>query len=259
MRTTRSDSPRQEPGLARGILTGVRAAGGRCPCWSAWRRGSRGRLAGPASHAPVRARVDRCGANGVPRPSSASTRKQVDRATQVLGVRRPLRHSGGAERRRSTTPRVAEGIAPELGFRLVQVESRFLPRRRERARRHGPDPGAAPHGAELHARGHRERPPRPRHQSAAGIPLPARSAPPLRRRPRAGAGGLQPRARRMVDSIATSGGDPSNGYADLVLRGRASLDPRQADGQAGILSFWPALSRLDDMSLATMMAVTDTP
>jgi soluble lytic murein transglycosylase-like protein len=147
----------------------------------------------------------------------ASTKRQVDRATRVLAFANRFRIPVDLSESIYDAA-LAEGIAPELGYRLVQVESRFL------------------RGAESH-------------RGAVGLTqlrLPtARSYMPgvtekdLRKSDtnlRLGFRYLRDLLRRfdgdlelalvaynrgptIVDSIATSGGDPSNGYADLVLAG----------------------------------------
>ena len=173
-------------------------------------------LGSPLPVAPVvRASVD--AAEQYAREELASTKKQVDRATRVLAFatrfRIPVELSGSIY-----DAALAEGIAPELGYRLVQVESRFLR-------------GAASHRGAV---------------GLTQVRLPtARSYMPgitekdlrdgdtnlrlgfryLRDLLRRFDGDLElalvayNRGPTLVDSIATSGGDPSNGYADLVLAG----------------------------------------
>lgn len=211
----RSALPRQEPGPVRGILTGfgllvvvsllVGVAAGLS-------RQLNGTL--PVARA-VHASVD--AAETSARAELASTRKQVDRATRVLAFANrfdiPVDLSGSIY-----DAALVEGITPELGYRLVEVESRFL------------------RGAESN-------------RGALGLTqvrlptarsyLPGATESDLRDRNinlRVGFRYLRDLLRRfdgdlelalvaynrgptIVDSIATSGGDPSNGYADMVLAG----------------------------------------
>lgn len=151
------------------------------------------------------------------RAELASTKRQVDRATRVLAFAHrfdiPVDLSGAIY-----DAAMIEGIAPELGYRLVEVESRFL------------------RGAESHrgAIGLTQ----VRLPTARGY-LPGATERDLRDRDtnlRLGFRYLRDLLRRfegdlelalvaynrgptVVDSIATSGGDPSNGYADMVLAG----------------------------------------
>jgi soluble lytic murein transglycosylase-like protein len=211
----RSEPPRQAPGLVRGILTGfglllvvsvlVGVAAGL----------SR-QLSGPlpvarAVHASIGA------AESEARAELASTKKQVERATRVLAFANrfdiPVELSASIY-----DATLAEGITPELGYRLVQVESRFLR-------------GAASNRGALGLTQVR--------LPTARSYIPGATKSDLRNRDvnlRVGFRYLRDLLRRfdgdlelalvaynrgptIVDSIATSGGDPSNGYADMVLAG----------------------------------------
>lgn len=206
---------RAQPGLVKGIF----ATAGLLVVVSVLLGVSAGlarQLASPLPVAPVvHASVD--AAELKAKEELATTKRQVDRATKILAFASRFRIP--VELSRSIyDAAIAEGIAPELGYRLVQVESRFL------------------RGAESH-------------RGAVGLTqvrLPtARSYMPgvtqkdlrdsntnlrlgfryLRDLLRRFDGDLElalvayNRGPTLVDSIATSGGDPSNGYADLVLAG----------------------------------------
>ncbi len=210
-----SEDPRTGPSLVRGILTGfgllsvvsvllgvatglARQLGSTLPT-------------APAVHAAVGA------AESHAREQLASTRKQVDRATRVLAFATrfdiPVDLSAAI-----FDAAHAEGITPELGYRLVQVESRFLR-------------GAASNRGAFGLTQVR--------LPTARSYLPGATASDLRDRDtnlRLGFRYLRDLLRRfdgdlelalvaynrgptLVDSIATSGGDPRNGYADMVLAG----------------------------------------
>ena len=141
----------------------------------------------------------------------------MDRATNVLGFANrfdiPVELSASIY-----DAAIAEGIAPELGFRLVQVESRFLR-------------GAASNRGALGLT--QVRLPTARSYMPGATMNDLRDGTPnlrlgfryLRDLLRRFDGDLElalvayNRGPTLVDSIATSGGDPSNGYADLVLAG----------------------------------------
>lgn len=151
------------------------------------------------------------------RQELASTRRLVDRATRVLAFasrfRIPVELSASIH-----DAALAEGIEPELGYRLVQVESRFL---RGAASNRGAlgltqvrlptARGYVPGITESDLR-----------DSDTNLRLGFRYLRDLLKR---FDGDLElalvayNRGPTLVDSIATSGGDPSNGYADLVLAG----------------------------------------
>ena len=147
----------------------------------------------------------------------ASTKRQVDRATKVLAFANrfgiPVELSASiydAAR--------AEGIAPELGFMLVQVESRFLRGAASNRGAFGLTQVRLP-TARVYLPGATEKDLR---DGRTNLRLGFRYLRDLLRRFN---GDLElalvayNRGPTLVDSIATSGGDPSNGYADLVLAG----------------------------------------
>lgn len=147
----------------------------------------------------------------------ASTKRQVDRATKVLsfanrfGITVDLSES-------IYDAALAEGIAPELGYRLVQVESRFLRGAASQRGAMGLTQVRLP-TARSYMPGATEKDLR---DSDTNLRLGFRYLRDLLRR---FDGDLElalvayNRGPTIVDSIATSGGDPSNGYADLVLAG----------------------------------------
>lgn len=147
----------------------------------------------------------------------ASTKRRVDRATKVLAFANrfgiPVDLSASI-----FDAAMAEGIAPELGYRLVHVESRF---KRGAASNRGALgltqvrlPTARSYMPGVTAKDLRD--------SDTNLRLGFRYLRDLLRR---FDGDLElalvayNRGPTLVDSIATSGGDPSNGYADLVLAG----------------------------------------
>jgi len=210
-----SDSPRQAPGPVRGILTGfgllvvvsllVGVAAGLS-------RQLTGPLpTAPALHASISA------AESSARAELASTQRQVERATSVLAFAHrfaiPVELSGSIY-----DAAVAEGITPELGYRLVQVESRFLR-------------GAQSNRGALGLTQVRLRTARSYLPDATESDLRDRNVNLrvgfryLRDLLRRFGGDLElalvayNRGPTIVDSIATAGGDPSNGYANMVLAG----------------------------------------
>lgn len=147
----------------------------------------------------------------------ASTKKQVDRATKVLAFANrfgiPVELSASIY-----DAALAEGITPELGFRLVQVESRFLRGAMSHRGAHGLTQVRLP-TARSYMPGATTKDLR---DSDTNLRLGFRYLRDLLRR---FDGDLElalvayNRGPTLVDSIATSGGDPSNGYEDLVLAG----------------------------------------
>ena len=147
----------------------------------------------------------------------ASTKRQVDRATKVLAFANRFRIPVDLSQSIYDAA-LAEGIAPELGYRLVQVESRFLRGAASQRGAMGLTQVRLP-TARSYMPGATEKDLR---DSDTNLRLGFRYLRDLLRR---FDGDLElalvayNRGPTIVDSIATSGGDPSNGYADLVLAG----------------------------------------
>ena len=147
----------------------------------------------------------------------ASTTRQVDRATRVLSFanrfRIPVDLSASIY-----DAALAEGITPELGYRLVQVESRFLRGAASQRGALGLTQVRLP-TARSYMPGATEKDLR---DGDTNLRLGFRYLRDLLRRfdgDLALALVAYNRGPTIVDSIAMSGGDPSNGYADLVLAG----------------------------------------
>lgn len=147
----------------------------------------------------------------------ASTKRQVDRATKVLAFAN--RFGIPVDLSKSIyDAALAEGITPELGYRLVQVESRFLRGAASQRGAVGLTQVRLP-TARSYMPGATEKDLR---DGDTNLRLGFRYLRDLLRR---FDGDLElalvayNRGPTIVDSIATSGGDPSNGYADLVLAG----------------------------------------
>ena len=147
----------------------------------------------------------------------ASTKRQVDRATKVLSFANRF-HIPVDLSESIYDAALAEGIAPELGYRLVQVESRFLRGAASQRGAMGLTQVRLP-TARSYMPGATEKDLR---DGDTNLRLGFRYLRDLLRR---FDGDLElalvayNRGPTLVDSIATSGGDPSNGYADLVLAG----------------------------------------
>lgn len=211
----RSEDARREPSLVRGILTGF----GLLSVVSVLLGVATGLGRQLASTLPVAPAVQAAvgAAESHARDQLASTKKQVDRATRVLAFATRFDISVALSAAIFDAAH-AEGITPELGYRLVQVESRFLR-------------GAASNRGAFGLTQVR--------LPTARSYLPGATESDLRDRDinlRLGFRYLRDLLRRfdgdlelalvaynrgptLVDSIATSGGDPSNGYADMVLAG----------------------------------------
>jgi len=147
----------------------------------------------------------------------ASTTRQVDRATRGLSFanrfRIPVDLSASIY-----DAALAEGITPELGYRLVQVESRFLRGAASQRGALGLTQVRLP-TARSYMPGATEKDLR---DGDTNLRLGFRYLRDLLRRfdgDLALALVAYNRGPTIVDSIAMSGGDPSNGYADLVLAG----------------------------------------
>jgi soluble lytic murein transglycosylase-like protein len=151
------------------------------------------------------------------RQELASTKRHIDRATKVLAFANrfdiPVELSASIY-----DAALAEGITPELGFRLVQVESRFLRGAASNRGAFGLTQVRLP-TARAYLPGATEKDLR---DGNTNLRLGFRYLRDLLRR---FDGDLElalvayNRGPTLVDSIATSGGDPSNGYAALVLAG----------------------------------------
>lgn len=211
-----SEAGRPQPSLVRGIFTGF----GLLAVVSVLLGVAAGlarQLASSLPIAPVLLAAMGPAAESQARDELASTQKQVDRATKVLAF--ATRFDIPVELSAAVFDAAhAEGITPELGYRLVQVESRFLR-------------GAASNRGAFGLTQVR--------LPTARSYLPGATESDLRDRDinlRLGFRYLRDLLRRfdgdlelalvaynrgptLVDSIATSGGDPRNGYADMVLAG----------------------------------------
>ena len=147
----------------------------------------------------------------------ATTKRQVERATKVLAFANRFRIPVDLSESIYDAA-LAEGIAPELGYRLVQVESRFLRGAESQRGAMGLTQVRLP-TARSYMPGITEKDLR---DGDTNLRLGFRYLRDLLRR---FDGDLElalvayNRGPTIVDSIATSGGDPSNGYADLVLAG----------------------------------------
>jgi soluble lytic murein transglycosylase-like protein len=203
------------PGLVKGVLTSF----GLLVVVSVLLGVSTGlarRLVSPLPVAPVvHASVDAAELHA--KEELASTGKQVERATRVLAFANRFGISVGLSVSIYDVAS-AEGIAPELGFRLVQVESRFLRGAVSNRGALGLTQVRLP-TARSYMPGATEKDLR---DGDTNLRLGFRYLRDLLRR---FDGDLElalvayNRGPTLVDSIATSGGDPSNGYADLVLAG----------------------------------------
>jgi len=215
MNNNNAQDTRSQPGLAKGIL----ASCGLLVVVSVLLGVSAGlarQLASPLPVAPV-VHASIGAAELHAKAELASTRKHVERATKVLGFANrfdiPVELSASIY-----DAATAEGIAPELGFRLVQVESRFLRGAASNRGALGLTQVRLP-TARSYMPGVTEKDLR---DGKTNLRLGFRYLRDLLRR---FDGDLElalvayNRGPTLVDSIATSGGDPSNGYADLVLAG----------------------------------------
>jgi len=214
--STHSEDTRPGPGLVRGILTGF----GLLAVVSILLGVATGlarRLASPLPVAPAVHAAVGPAAESHARDELAATRKQVDRATRVLAF--ATRFSIPVDLSAAIfDAALAEGITPELGYRLVQVESRFLRGAASNRGAFGLTQVRLP-TARSYLPGATESDLRDRDTN---LRLGFRYLRDLLRR---FDGDLElalvayNRGPTLVDSIATSGGDPMNGYADMVLAG----------------------------------------